>query len=96
MANSMFGDGWRGGSARAAVRGYVTRQGKRVKAHTRQVVKRQVKRTKKAAGTALLGKTAYAIITNRGDTWQTTGIKLVAAALGISPTKGKRKGGRRK
>lgn len=92
---SIFGSGWRGGSARAAVKGYVTRQGKKVKAHTRRVLTRQVKQTKKRAGTALLGKTVYKILTNRGDTWQTTGIKLAAAALGIAPTNGKRKGGRK-
>lgn len=93
MTNSILGDGWRGGSARAAVRGYVTRQGKRVKAHVRTVAKRQVKRTTKAAGQALVGRDAYRLLSNN-SLWYEKIAGLLLIAFGANKP-AKRKGGRR-
>lgn len=62
---SMFGDSWKGGSARAAVRSYVTKKGKRVKAHTRNTVRRQAK----IAGKELLGNTIMRAATGKGDSF---------------------------
>lgn len=59
---SMFGDSWKGGSARAAVRSYVTKRGKKVKAHTRKTVRRQAK----IAGHELLGNTIMRAVTGKG------------------------------
>jgi len=71
---------WRGGSARAAVRGYITRKGKRVKAHTRKVAGKQVKRV----GQSIVGQTALRVVLS-GDGWKRKIGSLLIVALGGVP-----------
>lgn len=72
---------WRGGSARAAVRGYITRKGKRVKAHTRKVAGKQVRQV----GQSIMGPAALRVVIS-SDGWKhKIGSLLIIALGGVPP-----------
>jgi hypothetical protein len=72
---------WRGGSARAAVRGYITRKGKRVKAHTRKVAGKQALQV----GQSIVGPAALRVVLS-GESWKhKIGSLLIVALGGVPP-----------
>lgn len=82
----MLGNGWRGGSVRGAVSGYVTRQGKRVKSYTR----RSAKRVSRNAAAAVAGKAALQVMVSP-MTWRYKIGTLLILALGGNPPSAKTK-----
>lgn len=83
-----LGDGWKGGSARASVRGYTTRTGKKVKAHTRKAVRGQAK----SASKQILGDVLTRAIFGKGETFlRRLGNEIAAELAKSSKHKGRRR-----
>ncbi len=85
---SLLGRGWKGGSAKATVKGYVTRKGKRVKAHTRGAAARQAKQ----ASNQILGRAVTRIITGKQGRLIDRALDELWKALQPKPAKGKGRG----